>query len=67
MNFKPDFAQSYVLLGIALAALEDYKNARSAFDKAINLDANDPVAFLNYAVLLCNMDEYPEAAKRSVL
>ena len=33
---RPDFAHSYMLLGLALAKLQDVDNAIAAFDKAID-------------------------------
>ncbi|CAM9161315.1 unnamed protein product [Chrysoparadoxa australica] len=60
INLKPDYAPSYMHLGVALAHLDDFDNACSAYEKALELEA-DHVTHLNYAVTLFNNDE-PELA-----
>lgn len=53
INLKPDFASSYMYLGITLARLEDIDNACSAYDKAISIE-NDHVFHLNFSATLFN-------------
>jgi Bardet-Biedl syndrome 4 protein len=53
INLKPDWAQSYCFLAVALNRLDDFSNARAAYERAIHLDANDHVTRLNYAIMLC--------------
>ena len=38
INLKPDFANSYMYLAIALARLGDFENAASGYQKALNID-----------------------------
>jgi Bardet-Biedl syndrome 4 protein len=64
INLKPDFASSYMYLGIALSRLEDFDNSSSAYDKAIELDANDHLFHLNYAISLYNNGQAARAAQR---
>jgi Bardet-Biedl syndrome 4 protein len=76
---RPDFAHSYLLLGLALAKLDDLQNAIAALDKAIDLNrfpksrhlltdfSSDPVIFLNYSILLLNAGQNQEAAKKFAL
>mmetsp|Transcript_40200 Transcript_40200/g.52928 ORF Transcript_40200/g.52928 Transcript_40200/m.52928 type:complete len:430 (+) Transcript_40200:133-1422(+) len=61
INLKPDFAASYMYLAITLARLDDFENACSAYDKAIEIET-DYLTHLNYAITLYNNDE-PEKAK----
>ncbi|RQM26281.1 hypothetical protein B5M09_010362, partial [Aphanomyces astaci] len=39
INLKPDFASSYMYLAITLGRLDDFENACSAYEKAIEMDA----------------------------
>ncbi|CAB1121347.1 unnamed protein product [Ectocarpus sp. CCAP 1310/34] len=52
-------------LAITLARLEDFDNACSAYDKALELDdgGGDYLTHLNYAVTLLNNDEQERAAE----
>ncbi|CAM9913416.1 unnamed protein product [Discosporangium mesarthrocarpum] len=61
INLKSDFAASYMYLAITLGRLDDFDNACSAYEKALELDA-DYLTHLNYAVTLFNNDE-PEKAR----
>ncbi|CAN0041747.1 unnamed protein product [Ectocarpus sp. 6 AP-2014] len=65
INLKPDFAASYMYLAITLARLEDFDNACSAYDKALELDGGggDYLTHLNYAVTLLKNDEPERAAE----
>eukprot|EP00775_Hariotina_reticulata_P011878 gene11878-12022_t len=54
INLRPDFAHSYMYLGIALTRLEDCDNAAAAYKKAISMDPTEPLFRLNFAVLLAN-------------
>jgi Bardet-Biedl syndrome 4 protein len=38
INLKPDFASSYMYLAITLGRLDDFENACSAFEKAIEME-----------------------------
>ncbi|ETV65422.1 hypothetical protein H257_17847 [Aphanomyces astaci] len=60
INLKPDFASSYMYLAITLGRLDDFENACSAYEKAIEMDA-DHLFHLNYAVTLLNNDEIERA------
>eukprot|EP00455_Lapot_gusevi_P048921 TRINITY_DN6846_c0_g1_i5.p1 TRINITY_DN6846_c0_g1~~TRINITY_DN6846_c0_g1_i5.p1 ORF type:complete len:263 (+),score=64.65 TRINITY_DN6846_c0_g1_i5:217-1005(+) len=57
INLKPDFPSSYMYLGITLSRLQDFENACSAYDKAIELERNDHLFYLNYAIMLYNHGE----------
>ena len=41
INLKPDFATSYLYLGTTLSRLDDFENACSAYEKAIEMEGND--------------------------
>jgi Bardet-Biedl syndrome 4 protein len=41
INLKPDFPSSYMYLAITLSRLDDFENACSAFDKAIEMERYD--------------------------
>mmetsp|Transcript_31597 Transcript_31597/g.102986 ORF Transcript_31597/g.102986 Transcript_31597/m.102986 type:complete len:413 (+) Transcript_31597:163-1401(+) len=60
INLKPDFPSSYMYLAITLAKLDDFENACSAYEKAIEME-NDHLFFLNYAITLANHDELDRA------
>jgi len=62
INLKPDFAHSYMYLGVALAKLEDIENACLAYERAMELE-DDWLFHLNYAVTLHNAGQVPEAEK----
>mmetsp|Transcript_19620 Transcript_19620/g.66758 ORF Transcript_19620/g.66758 Transcript_19620/m.66758 type:complete len:407 (+) Transcript_19620:25-1245(+) len=62
INLKPDFPSSYMYLAITLAKLDDFENACSAYEKAIELES-DHLFHLNYAVTLMNNDEPERAAQ----
>ena len=53
INFKPDFASSYIYLGVCLSRLDDFENACSAYEKAIRMD-QDHIFHFNYAIMLAN-------------
>ena len=38
INLKPDFASSYMYLAVTLGRLDDFENACSAFEKAIEME-----------------------------
>lgn len=60
INLKPDFAFSYVYLAVTLARLDDFQNACSAYEKALELES-DYVIELNYAITLFNHDKIDAA------
>jgi tetratricopeptide (TPR) repeat protein len=45
---QPDFPSSYMYLGVALARLDDYDNACAAYEKACQMDPQEPAFRLNY-------------------
>jgi Bardet-Biedl syndrome 4 protein len=69
INLKPDFASTYMYLAITLNRLEDFDNACSAYEKALELEKyfsllskltnlrRDHVFELNYAISLYNRGE----------
>ena len=63
INQKPDFASSYMYLAITLARLDDFENACSAYEKAINMEP-DQLFHLNYAITLYNNDELERAREQ---
>lgn len=67
INLRPDFAHSYMLLGMTLAKLQDVPNAIAAFEKAINLNGSDPTIFLNYSIVLLNAGQNQESAKKHAM
>ncbi|TMW64964.1 hypothetical protein Poli38472_009131 [Pythium oligandrum] len=60
INLKPDFPSSYMYLAITLGRLDDFENACSAFEKAIEME-RDHMFHLNYAITLYNNDEMERA------
>lgn len=48
INLNAGFAQSYMLLGIALGRLSDLDNACHAFQRAMDLDAGNALIVLNF-------------------
>ncbi len=61
INLKPDFSNSYMYLGITLNRMKDAVSADEAFKKALELDSNDCVTYLNYAIVLFNNGRVKEA------
>lgn len=57
INLKPDFPISFMYLGITLARLDDFENARSAYEKAIEMES-DHMFELNFTITLLNNREY---------
>jgi Bardet-Biedl syndrome 4 protein len=60
INLKPDFASSYMQLGICLARLDDPENACLSYQKAIEMET-DFLFHLNYAVTLANLGRADDA------
>lgn len=60
INLKPDFASSYVYLGVCLSRLDDFDNACSAYEKAISMEV-DHIFELNYAIMLYNNEDTDSA------
>lgn len=54
INWKKDFSNSYMYLGITLDKLNDFESACQAFEKALSLEQNDCTIYLNYAIVLFN-------------
>lgn len=51
-------------LAITLSRLDDFTNACAAYEKAIEIEAVDPVFHLNYAVTLFNHGDLDTARER---
>merc|ERR1712048_390265 len=51
INLKPDFPSSYMYLAITLSRLDDFANACSAYEKAIDMES-DHMFHLNFAITL---------------
>eukprot|EP00913_Durusdinium_trenchii_P000897 g834.t1 len=66
INLKPDFPSSYMYLAITLSRLDDFSNACSAYEKAIEMDS-DHMFHLNFAITLFNHGELAEAKRQFVL
>ena len=62
INLKPDFASSYMHLAVTLNRLEDFDNACSAYERAIDME-EDHMFELNYAITLANHGESERAAE----
>lgn len=60
INLKPDFASSYMYLGVTLARLDDFNHACSAYERAIDME-KDHLFELNYAISLHNNGQIDEA------
>ena len=60
INLKPDFPSSYMYLAITLSRLDDFENACSAYEKAIEMES-DHLFHLNYSITLFNNDELERA------
>ena len=63
INLKPDFPSSYMYLAITLARLDDFDNACSAYEKALELEPGDHLAQLNFAITLFNHGDGTRAIK----
>eukprot|EP00742_Colponemidia_sp_Colp-10_P004412 GILJ01004709.1.p1 GENE.GILJ01004709.1~~GILJ01004709.1.p1 ORF type:complete len:470 (-),score=67.56 GILJ01004709.1:204-1574(-) len=63
INLKPDFASSYMYLAITLARLDDFDNASTAYEKAIEME-RDHLFHLNYSITLYNHNEMPRAKEQ---
>ena len=64
INFKADYAPTFMFLGVVLMRLGDEANAVQAYEKALALDATDYLTHLNYAISLCRMDGKKELASK---
>lgn len=51
VNLEQSHAESYMLLGMALAYLDDNDNAKAAFAKAAELRPDDPMIALNFGIV----------------
>ncbi|CAJ1419856.1 unnamed protein product [Effrenium voratum] len=63
INLKPDFPSSYMYLAITLSRLDDFSNACSAYEKAIEMDS-DHMFHLNFAITLFNHGDVAEAKRQ---
>ena len=48
-------------LALSLAKLEDFENSCAAYAKAIEMNKNDPIAYLNFAITLQKYEEDDKA------
>ena len=62
INWKSDFSNSYMYLGITLDKLDDFESACQAFEKALEIQNGDCTIYLNYAIVLFNRG-YEKLAK----
>ena len=60
INQKPNFPTSYMYLAVTLAKLDDFENACSAYEKAIDME-EDHLFRLNYAITLYSNEEFAKA------
>merc|ERR1712060_298179 len=56
INLKPDFPSSYMYLAVTLNRLDDFENACSAYEKAIDME-EDHLFELNYAITLASNED----------
>eukprot|EP01116_Phalansterium_solitarium_P011700 TRINITY_DN2746_c0_g1_i5.p1 TRINITY_DN2746_c0_g1~~TRINITY_DN2746_c0_g1_i5.p1 ORF type:complete len:532 (-),score=230.39 TRINITY_DN2746_c0_g1_i5:973-2568(-) len=60
ISLKPDFASTYMYLAICLNRLDDFENARIAYEKALSVEG-DFMTELNYCIMLFNRGLVSEA------
>uniref|UniRef100_A0A7S3GDF2 Uncharacterized protein n=1 Tax=Palpitomonas bilix TaxID=652834 RepID=A0A7S3GDF2_9EUKA len=65
INLKPDFPSSYMYLAITLSRLDDFENACSAYEKAIEMES-DYMFELNYSITLYNNGDVEKAKQHFV-
>ncbi|MDA8114074.1 MAG: type IV pilus biogenesis/stability protein PilW [Acidithiobacillus sp.] len=56
-----NYADAYNVMGLAYAQLQQNESARSAFRKALSIDAKNPEYLNNYGAFLVNSGSYVEA------
>jgi Bardet-Biedl syndrome 4 protein len=61
INLKPDFSNTYMYLGITLNRLGDFESSCQAFERAIELEKNDCMIYLNFAIVLYNNGKKSDA------
>mmetsp|Transcript_2780 Transcript_2780/g.7462 ORF Transcript_2780/g.7462 Transcript_2780/m.7462 type:complete len:425 (-) Transcript_2780:255-1529(-) len=66
INLKPDFPSSYMYLAITLSRLDDFANACSAYEKAIDMES-DHMFHLNFSITLFNHGDAAEAKRQFTL
>jgi len=59
----PRFSEGHSKLGLALAALKDYKNARDAFERALAINADNPEALKGIAMTYDEMGDTKQSLK----
>jgi len=67
ITLQPKMAKLFMLLAISLRHLDSKVDAKQAYERSIQLDSNDPLVHLNYAVLLNEMSDHAGAAKQHSL
>jgi tetratricopeptide (TPR) repeat protein len=63
LEINPDCAECWNALGKAFAALNNFKEAKSSYTKALELDNEIPEYWLSYADLLFNNNLFEEAVQ----
>lgn len=67
INLKPDFPSSYMYLAITLSRLDDFTNSCAAYEKACEMETQDPIFQLNFAITLFNHGDLAEAKKQFLM
>ncbi|VDD89968.1 unnamed protein product [Enterobius vermicularis] len=63
VNLNPTYGMGYAALAAVLSHLGDQANARKAYEKAIQLDAENPQIFYNYAIFEMKQKNVENAIK----
>eukprot|EP00758_Cryptobia_borreli_P003134 Tbor_TRINITY_DN3550_c0_g1::TRINITY_DN3550_c0_g1_i1::g.2861::m.2861/K16531/BBS4; Bardet-Biedl syndrome 4 protein len=63
INLKPDFAASYIYIGVSLNYLNDFENACSAYEKGILMES-DHIFHFNYCIMLINNNKIDKAKEQ---
>ncbi|KFD54953.1 hypothetical protein M514_04135 [Trichuris suis] len=63
LQFNTSSSLLYVILAVVLESLEDYLNTARAFEKALNLDQNEPLALYNYVAYLDRQGDHKALRK----
>lgn len=63
LEIEPQYAPGYVLLGTAYLQIQQWAEARSAFERATKLQPDDPNAFLGLGLVLNEQNDFNAALK----
>lgn len=63
-NIKLDFYLIYMFMGIVLSKLNDIANAINYYEKALELEPNNFLVYLNYTISLVNHEMYANAKEK---